>query len=78
MPNKHIGDRRHHIPKMKFTVRNWAAYDAGLRRRGCLTLWVTVEAGFPASLVPVGSGRWLYAAPAWPLACRRPKQDCFD
>ena len=29
---------------MKFRVRNWAEYDAGLRRRGSLTLWVTDEA----------------------------------
>lgn len=44
MPNKHNEKRRHHIPKMKFQVTNWAEYDAGLRRRGSLTLWVTNEA----------------------------------
>jgi transposase len=44
MPNKHNARCRHHIPKMKFQVRNWAEYDAGLRRRGSLTLWVTDEA----------------------------------
>jgi len=43
MPNKHNADRRHHIPKMKFQVTNWAEYEAGLRRRGSLTLWVTDE-----------------------------------
>jgi hypothetical protein len=43
MPNKHNASRRHHIPKMKFSVKNWAEYDAGLRRRGSLTLWVTAE-----------------------------------
>ena len=43
MPNKHNSSRRHHIPKMKFQVKNWADYDAGLRRRGSLTLWVTPE-----------------------------------
>jgi transposase len=43
MPNKHIAASRHHIPKMQFRVRNWAEYDAGLRRRGSLTLWVTPE-----------------------------------
>jgi hypothetical protein len=43
MPNKHNSSRRHHIPKMKFQVKNWAEYDAGLRRRGSLTLWVTPE-----------------------------------
>lgn len=44
MPNKHNEKRRHHIPKMKFKVTNWAEYDASLRRRGSLTLWVTDEA----------------------------------
>jgi hypothetical protein len=43
MPNKHNAARRHHIPKMKFRVKNWAEYDAGLRRRRSLTLWVTAE-----------------------------------
>jgi transposase len=40
MPHKHNADRRHHIPKMPFKVRNWPAYEAGLRRRGSLTLWI--------------------------------------
>jgi hypothetical protein len=44
MPNKHNADRRHHFGKIKFKVRNWASYEAGLRRRGSLTLWVTEEA----------------------------------
>jgi Transposase DDE domain len=44
MPNKHNADRRHHIPKMKRTVTNWAEYEAGLRRRGSLTMWITDEA----------------------------------
>jgi Transposase DDE domain len=40
MPYKHNDDRRHHIPKMAFRVRNWPEYEAGLRRRGSLTLWI--------------------------------------
>jgi hypothetical protein len=44
MPNKHNADRRHHFGKMKFKIRNWASYEAGLRRRGSLMLWVTDEA----------------------------------
>src|SRR5277367_6675224 len=40
MPHKHNADRRHHIPKMSFKVHNWPAYEAGLRRRGSLTLWI--------------------------------------
>jgi hypothetical protein len=40
MPNKHNADRRHRIPRMTFKVTNWREYEAGLRRRGSLTLWV--------------------------------------
>jgi hypothetical protein len=40
MPRKHNADRRHHIPKMAFKVENWPDYEAGLRRRGSLTLWI--------------------------------------
>lgn len=44
MPNKHNDDRRHHIPKMAFKVQNWPEYEAGLRRRGSLTLWIEEDA----------------------------------
>ena len=44
MPFKANQDRRHHIPKQRHRVTNWAAYDAGLRRRGSLTVWFTGEA----------------------------------
>jgi hypothetical protein len=44
MPFKHNAARRHRIGKMKFKVANWAEYEAGLRRRGSLTLWMTAEA----------------------------------
>lgn len=44
MPYKHNADRRHRIGKVKFRVRNWPGYEADLRRRGSLTLWVTAEA----------------------------------
>jgi len=40
MPHKHNADRRHHIPKMSFKVQNWPEYEAGLRRRGSMTLWI--------------------------------------
>ncbi len=40
MPHKHNADRRHHIPKLSFKVQNWPTYEAGLRRRGSLTLWI--------------------------------------
>ena len=38
MPHKHNADGHHHITKMSFEVQNWPAYEAGLRRRGSLTL----------------------------------------
>ena len=44
MPHKHNAARRHCICKMKFKVTNWREYEAGLRRRGSLTLWLTPEA----------------------------------
>src|SRR4051812_30247079 len=36
--------RRDHIPKQRYRVTNWAAYDAALRARGSLTVWFTAEA----------------------------------
>ena len=44
MPFKVHQDRRHHIPNQRHRVTNWAAYDAGLRARGSLTVWFTAEA----------------------------------
>ena len=63
MPNKHNAPRRHHIPKMKFRVTNWAEYDAGLRRRGSLTLWVTPEVldGWRAARRTTPGGQTVYS-----------------
>ena len=44
MPFKANRDRRHHIPKQRHRVTNWATYDASLRARGSLTVWFTAEA----------------------------------
>ncbi len=44
MPFKANRDRRHRIPRQRHRVTNWAAYDAGLRARGSLTVWFTAEA----------------------------------
>ena len=35
---------RHHIPRQTHKVTNWPAYDASLRQRGSLTVWLTDEA----------------------------------
>ncbi len=63
MPNKHNASRRHLISKMKFTVTNWQEYEAGLRRRGSLTLWVTPEAfaGWAAPLRKTRGGKPRYS-----------------
>ncbi|MCM2438757.1 IS5 family transposase [Agrobacterium vitis] len=63
MPHKHNASRRHHIGKMKFKVTNWAEYEAGLRRRGSLTLWITPEAlaGWAAPRRKTRGGQPLYS-----------------
>ncbi len=40
MPFKHDATRRYGIPRARCRVLNWPAYEAGLRRRGDLTLWL--------------------------------------
>jgi hypothetical protein len=37
-------DRRHHIPKQRHRVKNWADYGIALRQRGSLTVWFTEAA----------------------------------
>lgn len=44
MPHKANSTHRHHIARPKRRVLNWAEYDAPLRQRGSLTVWVTGEA----------------------------------
>lgn len=63
MPHKHNASRRHHIGKMKFKITNWAEYEAGLRRRGSLTLWITPEAlaGWAAPRRKTRGGQPLYS-----------------
>lgn len=44
MPFKFHAAGRHHIPRQRQRVTNWSEYDAALRQRGSLTIWVTDEA----------------------------------
>jgi len=55
MPYKANEPRRHKIPRARYRVENWSAYDAALRRRGDLTIWVTPEA--IAAWTPTKTGR---------------------
>lgn len=63
MPHKHNAARRHYLGKTKFKVTNWAEYQAGLRRRGSLTLWITPEAlaGWAAPRRKTRGGQPLYS-----------------
>lgn len=63
MPHKYNASRRHHIGKMKFKVTNWQEYEAGLRRRGCMTLWIKPEAlaGWVAPRRKTRGGQPLYS-----------------
>jgi len=62
MPFKHNAARRHRIPKWRYRVTNWPAYEAGLRRRADLTFWLD-EAAFagwqaPRRSTPGGQPRY--------------------
>jgi hypothetical protein len=55
MPYKVNQECRHRIPKACYRVQNWRDYDAALRRRGDLTVWVTAEA--IEAWTPANTGR---------------------
>ncbi len=40
MPFEHHAARRHRIPRARYRVPDWREHEAGLRRRGDLTLWL--------------------------------------
>ena len=63
MPFKHNAARRHRIPKARYRIRNWPAYEAGLKRRGDLTLWVdeTAVTGWAAPRRESPGGQRLYS-----------------
>ena len=44
MPHKLNAKGRRHIPLARYRVRNWRAYNEGLRNRGSLTIWISQEA----------------------------------
>ena len=74
MPFKHNAARRHHIPRARYRITNWPAYQAGLRRRGDLTFWVDEEvlAGWqaPRRSSPGGQPRYSELAIELVLALR--------
>ena len=62
MPFKHHAARRHRLPRARYRVLNWPAYEAGLRRRGDLTLWLDQAAlagrSAPKRTTPGGQRRY--------------------
>jgi len=40
MPHKFNAGRRHKIPKARYVVKNWPEYEASLRKRGGLRVWI--------------------------------------
>ena len=65
MPLKHHSARRHRITRAQYRVRNWAQYDAGLRCRGDLTLWLdeAALAGWQAARRTTPEGQARYSEP---------------
>src|SRR3712207_5412587 len=63
MPFKHNTARRHHIPWARYRVRNWREYEAGLQRRGDLTLWLdeAATAGWQAPRRTTPGGQAWYS-----------------
>ena len=51
------------IPKARYGIRNWPAYEDGLKRRGDLTLWIdeTAVAGWAAPRRQSPGGQRLYS-----------------
>jgi hypothetical protein len=62
LPFKYHAARRHRIPKARYRVRNWPAYETGLKRRGDLTLWLEEAAlvrwQAPRRTTPGGQARY--------------------
>ena len=62
MPFKFNATRRHRIPRARYRVQNWPQYEAGLKRRGNLTLWIdeAAIAGWqaPRRTTPGGQARY--------------------
>ena len=70
MPHKYNADRRHHIPRPKRRVTNWAEYNEALRQRGSLTVWFGTAARLGERAEQDMTGRvfsWLGIRMGWVL-----------
>ena len=62
MPHKANHARRHKFEAAKYRVWNWPDYEAGLRRRGDVRLWISEDA--IAGWLVTDRGQGVYGAPA--------------
>lgn len=55
--------RRHRIPRARYHVQNWPAYEAGLRQRGDVTFWLDAAtlAGWAALRRTTPGGQPIYS-----------------
>ena len=44
MPNKYPEKKGWRVPKQKYKLNNWAAYNQALRNRGDIEFWISDEA----------------------------------
>ena len=44
MPNKYANKKGWKVPKQKYKLTNWSEYNAALRRRGAIDVWLSEEA----------------------------------
>ena len=69
MPFEFNAARRHRIPRARCRVQNWPRSEAGLKRRGDLTLWIdeAAIAGWqaPRRTTPGGQARYSDLAIQW-------------
>ncbi|MEY4923025.1 MAG: hypothetical protein RLY17_1742 [Pseudomonadota bacterium] len=71
MPHKYNAPKRHHIARAKYTIANWSQYEAGLKQRVNLTLWVTPEEGRCMSDLAIQTCLMLRTSVVLASDCRR-------
>ena len=73
MPNKFNKAKRHHIPKQQYKVTNWAAYNAALKKRGRIDIFISEEliAGWSETRIHDGHGASRYYSQQAILACHQ-------
>ena len=73
MPHKFNKAKRHHIPKQKYKVTNWTAYNAALKKRGRIDIFISEEliAGWSETRIHDGHGSSQHYSQQAILACHQ-------